>query len=880
MTPHRTPRTVRLVTLLALALAAHVFAQQRNPSGVPAPRLWQVSPAGGKAGTSFEITLAGRSIEGPTALLFSHDGIKAELVVPAEPKPDDKPKDKKQPPRPRPGMNLPAGELVKFKVTVAANVPLGHHDVRLVNKWGVSNPRTFVVGDLAEVNEAEPNNDADKRQTVELNTTINGTFAAPTDVDYFSFPAKKGQRVVISCLASGIDSRAQPAVEVYDKDDNQLAANRNYRDQDAVCDFTAAADGDYTVRLFQFTHTFRQPFPGGMPPGSSDHFYRLTISTAPWIDAVYPPVVEPGKLTKVTVYGRNLPGGKLDPSAKLDDHALEVVTADVNAPADGRGQLRFSGHVGPPLAMLDGFELRLKNAAGSSNPFFLHLARAPVTLEAGNDTPEAAQEVKLPCEIAGRVEKRRDRDWYSFTAKRGETFTIEVFSNRLGAPTYMMMVLRGAANKAELHESPLNENMQTVSRKFYWRSEDPPAYRFTAPADGKYQLLIASRAGDSLFGPRHTYHVRITKPEPTFALAALSAEIATPDAATVPAGGQAGLTIVAMRPEGFTEDIALTVEGLPEGVSCPPQTLAAGARQTTLVFSADADAADWTGEVRVKGKATVGGKEVVVAARPASLVWPMQPNANQLHLARLDRALMLSVRGKAPFTLSTKLDKAELTQGERAVLTVTLNRLWPDLKGPVQVSLMQPNFRPGEELPQGLRVNNNQPLNLAGSQADSKLNVIVGNDVPPGTYNIVLRGQTAMNYKESAKAKARANTFVTAVSVPVSLTVLPRTLSTVTLSTANATVKVGGEAAVTVRLRRQYNHGGAYKVQLVLPPAIKGLECDEVTLGPDQDEVTLKVRAPEDSKPGNRAGLFVRVTTTFRGKPVTQEAKLNVNVVK
>src|SRR5205814_1701449 len=141
----------------------------------------------------------------------------------------------------------------------------------------------------------------------------------------------------------------------------------------------------------------------------------------------------------VTVYGRNLPGGKLDPAAPADDVVLEKSTVTITAPADGRGKLTFSGLVSPPAGFLDGFEVRLKNGAGSSNPFLLTLARAPVVLDRGdNDTPESAQDVTLPCEIAGLVEKRRDRDWYSFTAKKGETWNIEVVSNRLGAPTYMM----------------------------------------------------------------------------------------------------------------------------------------------------------------------------------------------------------------------------------------------------------------------------------------------------------------------------------------------------------------------------------------------------------------------------------------------------------
>ena len=53
----------------------------------------------------------------------------------------------------------------------------------------------FAVGDLSEVAEKEPNNDVDQAQRVELNTTINGTIGNPTDVDYFAFAAKKGQRV-------------------------------------------------------------------------------------------------------------------------------------------------------------------------------------------------------------------------------------------------------------------------------------------------------------------------------------------------------------------------------------------------------------------------------------------------------------------------------------------------------------------------------------------------------------------------------------------------------------------------------------------------------------------------------------------------------------
>jgi hypothetical protein len=878
MTMHRLLRSCRAFALLALAggLLASSAQAQRNPSGLPAPRLFQVSPGGAKAGTTVELIVAGRHLEDPEKLVFSHPEIKAEYLPPPALEIDPKTK------KPRPGMpGLPADHF-KFKVTVPANVSLGLHDVRLVNKWGVSNPRVFVVGDLAEVNEKEPNSDVEQAQRVELNTTINGTIQNAVDVDYFVFKASKGQRVIASCLASSIDSRLQPLIEIYDKKDRQLAANRGYSGEDAVADFTVPEEGDYHVRIFQFTHTLRSVFPGGMPAGSSDYFYRLTITTAPWIDAVVPSVVEPGKTTTVTVYGRNLPGGKPDPSAMNEDGVLEKVTATITAPADARRKLAYTGHISPAIGWQDGIEFRLKNAAGSSNPFLISVAQAPVVLDQGdNDSPETAQEVPLPCELSGRVEKRRDRDWFAFTARRGETWNIEVISNRLGAPTYMMMVVRNPATKSEIYESPLNENTNLLSRKFFSRSEDPPIYRFTAPADGKYQLLVASRSGDTLFGPRHFYTVRISRDEPDFKLVAVSGAADTPDAPTLPAGGQEAFTVLVQRSEGFTGDVELTVEGLPPGVSCPPQILNAAVRETTVVLTATPEAAPWAGEIRIKGATTIAGNRVVREARAASIVWPIQPNQNVPTMSRLDRSLWLAVRGKAPFNLLPTIDKPEVLQGDKATVKIRVNRLWPDLKNVMQLSLMQAQNRQGSEVPTNLRFNNNQPINVNAGQAEATVNLTIGNDVPPGVYNVVFRGQTQSPYNKDPKSKARQNTFIVQPSAPLIVTVLPRSLAQLNLSANNANVKIGGQTEILVRVQRRFNYQGEFKVQLVLPAGMKGVEASDVTIPAGQNEAKLVLRAPDGTNPGARNNLIVKATALFNGKtPTTHETKLNVNVVK
>src|SRR5207237_881944 len=128
----------------------------------------------------------------------------------------------------------------------------------------------------------------------------------------------------------------------------------------------------------------------------------------------------------------NLPNGVLDPGAVQDGCVLEKATVMVNAPNDpiALQRLAINGWVPPHTAALDGFEFRLRNPSGMSNPFLLTYARAPVVLSNhANHRSAVAQPISLPCEISGFFNKRRDRDWYSFTAKKGEVYSIEVLSD-------------------------------------------------------------------------------------------------------------------------------------------------------------------------------------------------------------------------------------------------------------------------------------------------------------------------------------------------------------------------------------------------------------------------------------------------------------------
>jgi hypothetical protein len=850
----------RLVALAAFLAPAAALAQPPQP-GLPQPTLTTVTPAGGKAGSSVEIVLAGTDLDLPAQLVTSHPGITAEAVLPPVP-----PADPKKPATPPP----PSAGPPKFKVTIAPNVPVGLHDLRLVNKWGVSNPRAFAVGDQAEAVEKEPNDDVAQAQKVEPNTTVNAVINSPTDVDYYVVAGKKGQRLVVACQAGSLDSRAVPDVQVFDGAGRRLAADRGdaYLG-DALTDVTPADDGNLLVRVSQFTYT----------AGGPEFVYRLTVTTAPWIDAAFPSAVEAGKPATVTLYGRNLPGGQPDPTVVVDGRVLEKAVVTVTPPADAT-RLTFGGRIDSRLAAVDGFEYRVKGPAGVSNPVLFTFARFPVVAEVeGNDTPEKAQAVPGPCEIAGRVDKRGDRDWFAVPVKKGQTFAVELFAERLGSSGDFFLVVRDEKNN-ELGE--FDDNPDTAHPvQLLTRTSDPPVYRYTAAADTTLRLMVSSREAMVQYGPRQQYRLRVGPETPDLHAVVMPPADMKPEGPILRKDGQQMLDVFIFREGGFAGPVTLTAEGLPAGVTCAPVTLAPGIKQGTLVLTVPPNSADALANVVVKAAATVGGKPLVREARPASLVWPV-PQPNIPALARLDRSLPVAVREPAPYRLTAALDKPVLKQGEAGKVKVTLARLNPEVKNAVELRAAVPMLIPGQNNNQPVvALNNNQPMQLAAGKNDAELPLAVAATAPPGVYTLVVRGQTQFAFAKDPKAAQKPNVTVIQPSNPLTVTVQPTALAKFTLPNPNATVKITAQVEVPVRVERLYGYDGEYKVKLTLPPTAAGVTCDEVTIPAGQVEGKLIVKAAAAAKPGGLPNLSVQATAMYEGTlAVVHEAKLNVNVVK
>jgi len=218
-----------LCGLLWSVVFATTAAAQLPPT-LPNPRLNWSFPAGGQVGTTFELTVAGDDLDDARQLFFSHGGITAKLKM-ADP---------------GLGQTGPQPLYGTFDVSIAPDVPLGVYELRAMGKYGLSNPRAFVVGSQPEVCEAEPNQLPRQANEVAIGTTINGTCDG-SGLDYFKFSANKGQRVIIDCWAFRVDSRVDGTLVLYDATGRELERNHNTNRRDPLIDFTVPSDGEYLV---------------------------------------------------------------------------------------------------------------------------------------------------------------------------------------------------------------------------------------------------------------------------------------------------------------------------------------------------------------------------------------------------------------------------------------------------------------------------------------------------------------------------------------------------------------------------------------------------------------------------------------------------------
>lgn len=718
-------QTVRRITATCSLTLCLVGLPLPATAQLPATRIDSVFPLSANPGKTVEVTIAGADLDGVASLQFSHAGITAKQKM-AEPGPFDE--------GPQPVAN-------QFVVTVAGNVPLGRYEVRATGKYGVSNPRTFFVTGLGCLAEEEPNQSAEEATQVELPADVSGMLSSAADTDYYTFTAKANQRIVLDCAARRADSQADAVVAVYDSAGRELSNSRDGYRGDPLLDFNVQSGQTYTIKVYDAG--FR---------GGSAYAYRFTVGALPHVDFLYPPAGPAGKRS-FTVFGRNLQGGQ-NAGFVIDGKPIQKITASLSIPANSSNL--NNAFVASASGGLNAVAYRAKNNLGWSNAVLVGVATAtPVTEKEPNNSPAQAQKLTVPCEVMGKCDLQRDTDWFSFEAKKGESLTVEVISNRLGLDTDPMILVQQIIKPAEGEQPEQTKQLAYVTEstvpgsgpEFDTYSADP-IHHFTAPADGIYRIMVRDRKNALRADPRQIYCLAIRKPQPDFQLVAIPN--GSYSSVLLRKGGQIGIRVVAFRKHGFDGEIKLSATGMTSGVKSSEAIIGPETKAATLVLAAAANAASSIGRIQVVGTAKAGNANVRRVARFASATHPLppRPNANQPQLptdARLTDSIVLSI-GEEAAPVSIQAGEGKVWETSRGgILKIPYTRAGA-FKGKLT---LRPDVLPTNVEAKVLTIN---PNNNSG-QYEIKLK----NNTPTGTYSFVLSGVAEQhNYSRNPEAAAAA----------------------------------------------------------------------------------------------------------------------------
>jgi hypothetical protein len=799
--------------IIFFACGAILACSQSAVAAQPNPILNNVFPAGGQAGTSVEVTVAGSGLTKITELRCSHSAISCST------------ENEKQ-----------------FRLGIPDSVPNGHYDICALTASGLSSVRSFMVGRLPEQSEAAANDSLDVSESVLVDSVTNGRIEKKGDVDHFAFEAKRGQRVIVECLAERIDSQLRAVLEVFDETGRRQAVNRGFFGIDPLIVFDVPADGIYKVRVFDLVYS-----------GSADHVYRLSISTRPRVVFSVPSFVQSGSNGKVELFGWNLG----EASATSPDSQYETATVDLAAPTVA----------GPP------FSLRRRPAQigttgiayhfpGSEVPIRIGISDVPVTRDAAdNQSPSAAQPVAVPSEISGQLIRSGELDWFQIDARRGEVFWLEAFGERIGSPVDLDISILDTTANTEL--ARFSDQIQNVGGPQFPSAHSDPGGRWVAPIDGRYLILVRSVIGEERDDPRRVYRLSIRREEPAFDLA-LVPRRDDPMAMNVPREGRAIADVVAFRRRGLTGAIRVSAHNLPPGFECPDVWLGPGINRAPLIVTANENAeASVVGRLQLVGQ-TAEGKLQAVAG--TTIVRKGVPNG----WSRLTDQIGVAVFGESPIRVTADAHqprghdlfgdlKVRHAPGTMVDVFVRVERREIEHQAPVVLR--------GVGLPSHIM---NEKATIAAGQSDGHISFYLPPAMPVGKYTIVVQGETTVPNGAVDKQGQRKTEAVTVVTNPVTIEVKPAAFVVELDQDAPREIHRGEVLQVKYSARRVNGFISKMHTELFAPDGVRGVRGRGVSFVGQTDSGTIQIIANKDAPLGQQPFLRLFAVGVLEDEAVYQ----------
>lgn len=546
-------RTSLIVVAIPLLLASDIaFAQQVTTE----PASTHIFPAGGRRGTHVDVRVGGECLPPKTRFRMFGDGVSAPSELSEKTTGNYAPS-----PRRKPGESqITYPKEWQSHVEISADSPLGVKLWRLSCARGGTGARPFIVGDLPEFIESEPNSLPAEAERVAMPVTINGQIAGESDLDYFRFDAKANDVVRVDVAAARLGSALDPLVQVVGPDGQRVIADDVRIGADPVLAFRAASSGEY--RLLISNVTFR---------GGPSFVYRVTLSTAPLVRFAFPS------------------GGQVGSTRAIDFFALS---------GDGTPRILRDNVTFP--AALGEFFASPSSAGANALPFVI--SDLPESQEAANNNSrESAHELAWPIVVNGQFETDGDEDWFRFACRKDVPLAVECSPHPRWSPSLPIVDVTDA-NGGVLASASSVQTARGTTR-----------IEFRPPADGTYYARLRDLQQGIRGGAEFIYRLTVREAVPDFGLSLKT------DVINVVQGARVDVDVAVDRRGGFAGPVELFVEGLPEGIRLEGQQVAANQSVAKLAFIADAEARSCDVTLRIKGKAEINSKSIERSAHATHL---------------------------------------------------------------------------------------------------------------------------------------------------------------------------------------------------------------------------------------------------------------------
>lgn len=569
----------RMIALLALVMAivdsGDAWAQRRENS----PHLAYAFPAGFERGTACDIVVGGQHLKEVNEAYISGNGVRAEIIKwyrPMSPGEFNRlrmamdearqqllAEGKKQPsyeqvataagisneqlremdifqqrdrdPKRQPNEQLE--EELTIRLLAEKDATVSKRELRLLTDGSVSNPVWIQIGQWPEACETEINDTIPDKAISRFPMVINGQIM-PGDVDSFSFAAKRGTRLVILAaardvipyLADAVPGWFQAVLTLRDSAGAEVsfADSFEYR-QDPVIYCDVPRDDNYTVQIRDSLYR-----------GREDFVYRITIGEIPIVTSIFPLGTRSDSSSTIKLTGWNLSQTILETKPISSRQYRPVRWYSV--PQDGNVSVQV--------------------------PVQIDHQREVFDKEPNNDLA-SAQKVSPRTIINGRIDYPGDED--IFHISEGGRIAVEVRARRHGSPLDAVLTLTDEKG----NELAFNDDYEDKGEGLLTHHADSRLVASVPATGGILRLRDVQGNGGADF----VYRLYLRPPEHDFELRV------TPATIIARAGSVSPITVHALREDGFSEDIELSLVNPPQGFQLSGGVIPGKADRVPLTLS-------------------------------------------------------------------------------------------------------------------------------------------------------------------------------------------------------------------------------------------------------------------------------------------------------